>query len=314
MNIVLLIDPLPTLKAYKDSSVAIMRAAAQRGHQVYVAQPADLFWQHGQVMAQLSRLSLHQDTEHWYSVEDTVLRPIAESDVVLMRKDPPFDAEYLYATQLLSLAESAGARVYNAPQALRDFNEKLAIARFPQFTVPTLVSCRAKLLREFARTHADVILKPLDGMGGMEVFRVRPDGLNLNAIIESLTRQETRTIMAQCYIPEIIAGDKRILLIDGVPIPWALARMPAPGETRANLAAGGHGVAQPLSARDLDIAHTVGASLRDVGLMLVGLDVIGDYLTEINVTSPTGMVEIADQTGYSVADTLLDAIESRSGD
>ena len=309
MKLAFVIDPVSQLKAYKDSSVAMMREAAKRGHTLYVMRQQDLLLRDQQVLALVKPLLLTGATPGWYELGPAMGTPLHAFDAVLMRKDPPFDTEYLYTTHLLELAVTQGARVFNRPSALRDFNEKLAIARFPQFTVPTLVSRRADVIKQFLNEYGDVILKPLDGMGGAGIFRVRNEDANLNVIIETLTQLETRTIMAQRYIPEISAGDKRILLIDGQPVPYALARIPAKGETRGNLAAGGRGVAQPLSARDREIATTLGAVLRESGLFLVGLDVIGDYLTEINVTSPTGLVEITQQTDCNVAGLLLDALE-----
>jgi glutathione synthase len=235
--------------------------------------------------------------------------PLQDFDAVLMRKDPPFDMEYIYSTYLLELAEQQGARVYNRPGAIRDFNEKLAIARFAEFTPPTIVTRKESLVRAFLAEHGDIILKPLDGMGGASVFRLHAQDPNIGVIIETLTHFGRRTIMAQRFIPEIDQGDKRILLIAGTPVPYALARIPKPGETRGNLAAGGTGVAQLLSARDRAIAESLGPRLWALGLMLVGLDVIGDYLTEVNVTSPTCMQEIRDQTGFDSAALMIDAIE-----
>ena len=309
MKLAFILDPLDQLKAYKDSSVAMLREAAARGHALFALRQADLILRDGQVIGYVKALQVHADNKNWFTLGQVAATPLNQFDAVVMRKDPPFDTEYLYTTHLLELAQSHGARVFNRPAALRDFNEKLAIARFPQFTAPTLVTRRAFHLKAFIAEHGDVILKPLDGMGGAGIFRVRRDDANLNVIIETLTQLETRTVMAQRYIPEIVHGDKRILLIDGAPLPYALARIPAEGETRGNLAAGGRGVAQLLSARDMEIATTIGAALRELGLFLVGLDVIGDYLTEINVTSPTGFVEITQQTGYNVAGAFMDALE-----
>jgi glutathione synthase len=230
-------------------------------------------------------------------------------DAVLMRKDPPFDMEYIYSTYLLELAEKQGALVINSPRAVRDHNEKLAIAKFAQFTVPTLVTRVEQLIRDFLADHGDIILKPLDGMGGTSVFRLNRQDPNIGVVIETLTHNGRRTVMAQRFIAEIVKGDKRVLVIDGKPVPFALARIPKQGETRGNLAAGATGIAQPLTARDREIAETLGPDLRAQGLMLVGLDVIGDYLTEVNVTSPTCMREIADQTGFNVAALMIDALE-----
>jgi glutathione synthase len=246
----------------------------------------------------------------WYQIGEALTAPLHEFDAVLMRKDPPFDLEYVYSTYLLELAEAQGALVINSPRAIRDYNEKLAIAKFPQFTTPTLVTSQAHLIREFLSNYHDIILKPLDGMGGASVFRIHREDHNINVILETLTHYGTRTIMAQRYIPEIASGDKRILLIAGEPVPYALARIPKPGETRGNLAAGGTGKVQSLSERDKEIAEFLGPELAKQGLMLVGLDVIGNYLTEINVTSPTGMQEITRLSGFNVAGMMLDALEA----
>ncbi|HET9112560.1 MAG TPA: glutathione synthase [Burkholderiales bacterium] len=313
MKLAFIVDPLAGLKAYKDSSVAMMREAARRGHDLSVIEQRDLYLREGRPAAFASRIRLIDTTAGWYELSATSDTPLGAFDAVLMRKDPPFDTEYLYSTHLLELAQNQGVRVFNRPSALRDFNEKLAIARFPQFTVPTLVTRRADLIKDFLAEQRDVILKPLDGMGGSGIFRIRGGDANLNVIIETLTGLETRTVMAQRYIPEIVLGDKRILLIDGEAVPYALARIPAEGETRGNLAAGGKGVAQPLSARDREIAGTVGPVVRELGLFLVGLDVIGDYLTEINVTSPTGFTEITRQTDCNVASRFIDALERKCG-
>ncbi|NOT17706.1 MAG: glutathione synthase [Sulfuriferula sp.] len=309
MKFLFIIDPISTLKAYKDSTVAMMREAARRGHEICVVRPIDVLLRDGVVMADVCGVQISDDDANWYQLGVKLRLNLTAFEAVLMRKDPPFDTEYLYTTHLLSLAEQQGARVLNKPSMLRDFNEKLAIAKFAQFTVPTLVSRRAAEIKLFVAEQDDVILKPLDGMGGSSIFRVRTGEVNLNVILEVMTQLNTRTIMAQRYIPAISAGDKRILLINGVPVPFALARIPASGETRGNLAAGGHGVAQALTARDKEIADTIAPVLRDMGLFLVGLDVIGDYLTEINVTSPTGFVEITQQTDSNVASLLVDALE-----
>jgi glutathione synthase len=274
-----------------------------------VVRPEDILLRDGVVQADVKSVQVNVDDDAWYVLGAKTRLCLRDVDAVIMRKDPPFDTEYLYTTHLLSLAEQQGARVFNKPSMLREFNEKLAIAKFPQFTVPTLVSRRMDEIKSFIAEHGDVILKPLDGMGGSSIFRVHPEEMNLNVILEVMTQLSTRTIMAQRYIPAISAGDKRILLIDGVPVPYALARIPADGETRGNLAAGGRGVAQPLTERDKEIANTLGPVLRDLGLFLVGLDVIGDYLTEINVTSPTGFVEISKQTDSNVASIFVDALE-----
>jgi glutathione synthase len=309
MNFAFILDPLDTLKVYKDSSFAMMVEAASRGHALYVMQQQDVILQLGRVLGHARKLTLTGNEDDWYRAGEIDVMPLERFDAVLMRKDPPFDMEYIYSTYLLELAEAQGARVFNRPRALRDFNEKLAIAKFNEFTAPSLVTRRSELILKFLAQHQDVILKPLDGMAGQSVFRIREQDVNLNATIETLTQHGTRTIMSQRYIPEVVKGDKRILLIDGKPVPYALARIPKPGETRANLAAGGTGVAQPLSPRDQEIAVALGPQLGKEGLILVGLDVIGDYLTEINVTSPTCMREITDQTGFNVAGMMIDALE-----
>lgn len=309
MKLAIILDPLPGIKAYKDSTVAIMRDAARRGHSVFVIQQEELWLQAGAVQARARELALTEDLKAWYRIGDPAEFRLSEFDAALMRKDPPFDLEYLYSTYLLEIAERSGARVFNRPRALRDYNEKLGIMNFPELIPPTLVTRDEAHIRAFLDMHGDIILKPLDGMGGSSVFRLHRHDPNLGVVMETLTHYGRRTIMVQRYIPEISAGDKRILLIDGVPVPYALARIPKPGETRANLAAGGTGVAQPLSARDREIAQTVGPRVRAEGLLLVGLDVIGDYLTEINVTSPTGMQEITSQTGFEVAGMMMDAVE-----
>jgi glutathione synthase len=311
MKFLFIIDAVSTLKAYKDSTVAMLREAGRRGHELVVVRPVDILLRDGVVQANVRSIQVNDDDHAWYVLGAKARLCLQDVNAVIMRKDPPFDTEYLYTTHLLSLAERQGARIFNKPDMLREFNEKLAIARFPQFTVPTLVSCRMDEIKSFIAEHGDVILKPLDGMGGSSIFRVRTGEVNLNVILEVMTQLGTRTIMAQRYIPAISAGDKRILLIDGAPVPYALARIPVAGETRGNLAAGGRGVAQPLTERDSEIAQTLGAVLRDLGLFLVGLDVIGDYLTEINVTSPTGFVEITQQTDSNVASIFIDALERR---
>lgn len=309
MDIGIVLDPLEHIKTYKDSTFAIMREAVRRGHAVHVMEQHDLVLRNGQVAGSAARLHLLDDATHWYRVDAPVLRPLSGFGAILMRKDPPFDLEYVYSTYLLELSEADGARIFNRPQAIRDYNEKLSTAKFPELGPPTLVTRKAGLLKEFIDEHGDVILKPLDGMGGMSIFRVRQGDPNRNVIIETLTRLGAQTIMAQRYIPEIVDGDKRVLVIAGEPAPFCLARIPMAGETRGNLASGGTGVARPLTPRDREIALAVGPRLRAEGLLLVGLDVIGDYLTEINVTSPTCMQEIEQQTGFSVAAMFVDALE-----
>ncbi len=309
MQLAFILDPLDSIKSYKDSSYAMMEEAARRGHVLFAMHQEGLLSRDGQVRANAWPIELTGDKYAWYRLGEVSERPLSDFDAVLMRKDPPFDMEYVYSTYLLELAQRQGARVVNRPAALRDYNEKFSITGFTQFTVPSLVTRLETELRAFLAEQRDIVLKPLDGMGGASVFRVREGDPNIGVIIETLTHYGRRTIMAQRFIPEIVHGDKRILLIDGKAAPFALARIPKPGETRGNLAAGGRGVAQPLTARDREIAEAVGTSLREDGLMLVGLDVIGDYLTEINVTSPTGMREIHDQTGFNVAGMMIDALE-----
>lgn len=294
MKLLFILDPLSTLKSYKDTSLAMMRAAQARGHQLFVCEQHDWHLQGDLVRVDVQAFQFDA-ASGWQTSDPATVAP-AQFDAVLMRKDPPFDNEYLYSTYLLELAQQQGARIINDPASIRGWNEKLSVARFPQFAPPFIVTSKQEKILAFLAEHADIIVKPLDGMGGSGIFRLRQHDPNLYAILETLTRFETQTIMVQRYLPEIAQGDKRILMIHGEPMPYALARIPKAGETRGNLAAGGQGVAQPLSARDLEIAVTVGRSLKQHGLFLVGLDVIGDFLTEVNVTSPTGMVEIAAQS------------------
>jgi glutathione synthase len=288
----------------------MMRAAQQRGHAVFSCLQGDLFLRDG-VSARATRLSLTDNDEDWVRTHEAEERPLARFDAVLMRKDPPFDLEYITSTWLLSAAERAGARVFNAPGAVRDHNEKLAIAEFAPFMVPTLVTREAARLQAFVDEQRDAVLKRLDVMGGENVFRVRHDDPNRNVIIETISQGGARSVMAQRFIPEIRDGDKRVLLIDGKPVPHCLARIPKAGESRGNLAAGATGVAQPLSARQREIAAALGPLLAARGLLLVGLDVIGDWLTEVNVTSPTCFREIQDQTGFDVAGMFMDALEGK---
>jgi glutathione synthase len=309
MKLAFIVDPLDSFNLKKDSSFAIMREAARRGHELHVMEQADLFWEKQTVAGHSRRIHLTGNTHAWYRAENVQTTPLHRFDAILMRKDPPFDMEYVYSTYLLEMAERQGARVYNRPRSIRDYNEKLAIARFAQFTAPTLVTRRMGQLSGFLQEHGDIILKPLDGMGGSSIFRVRDGDPNTNVIIETLTAQGSRTIMAQRYIPEIVDGDKRVLVIGGVPVSHCLARIPQSGENRGNLAAGGTGVARPLTARDREIAETLGPQLMADGLLLVGLDVIGDYLTEVNVTSPTCFQEITAQSGVGVASILLNSME-----
>jgi glutathione synthase len=310
MKIVFLTDPLSEFKIYKDTTFAMMREAQARGHQVFAFGPNDLALESGDVVANVSRIHLTGEADAWYQAEAPQSLPLHGFDAVLQRKDPPFDMEYIYATYLLELAEQQGARVFNKPAAIRNHNEKLSIAQFSQFIAPTLVTRNEQRIRAFHKEHEDIILKPLDGMGGAGIFRIRQDGMNLGSVIEGLTMNGTQTIMVQRYIPEIAAGDKRILLIGGKVVPFALARIPQNGEVRGNLAAGGVGVAQELSARDIEIAQTLAPILFQRGLLLVGLDVIGSCLTEVNVTSPTCFQEIMQQKGFDVAGMFIDALEA----
>ncbi len=304
-------DPIGSIRTYKDSTFAMLLAARARGWEVRYMELADLYLDNGTACARHRGLEVTDRDHDWFAFTNEESGALGELDVVLMRKDPPFDTEYVYATHILELAEQAGALVVNRPQALRDTNEKLAIARFPQCAPPTLVTRDAARLRAFATKHGDVILKPLHGMGGTSVFRLRPADPNLSVVVETLTGHGTEYAMAQRFIPEIAAGDKRILLVDGAPVPYALARVPAPGETRGNLAAGATGQGVALSERDRWICAEVGPWLREQGLLFVGLDVIGDYLTEINVTSPTCIRELDAQYGLDIAGQLLDCIERR---
>ncbi len=308
MKIALILDPLDGLKTYKDTSVAIMREAARRGHALFVAEQSGLLLRGGAVRLQSSEFHF-REAASWYRLGEKTEQAPEAFDAILMRKDPPFDSEYVYSTYLLEIAEQQGARVFNRPRSIRDWNEKLSVARFAQFAPEFLVTRNSDEIRDFLAERGDIVVKPLDGMGGSGVFRLHREDHNIGVILETITHYDRRTVMAQRYLPEIKAGDKRILLIDGTPLPYALARIPKPGETRGNLAAGGTGVAQPLSLRDRQIAETVGVELKKAGLFLVGLDVIGDHLTEINVTSPTGMVEIAAQTDCDPAVLFMDALE-----
>jgi len=309
MRILFITDPLETFKTYKDSTYAMMSEAAARGHELFFCLQSQLSLAADVVEAVVRPLELTGDAHDWFRLGEAALQPLGTFDAVLMRKDPPFDMEYVTSTWLLELAERQGARVFNKPQAIRDHSEKLAIGQFPQFITPTLVTRDAGRIRAFHAEHQDIIVKPLDGMGGMGIFRVGPDAMNLGAIVETLGENGARTLMVQRYIPAIKEGDKRILLIGGKPVPYSLARIPQGSEIRGNLAAGGIGRAQELSARDREIAETLAPGLWKQGLLLVGLDVIGDYLTEVNVTSPTCFQEITQQTGFDVGAMFIDALE-----
>ena len=289
----------------------MMRAAQTRGHAVWACEQPSLHWLDGRVAAAAERISLTDNDEDWYRGHETEARALADFDAVLMRKDPPFDLEYVVSTWLLSAAVREGARVFNAPDAIRDHNEKLAIAEFARFAAPTLVSREPERIQAFIDAERDIVVKRLDVMGGENVFRVRADDPNRNVIVETISLGGARSVMAQRYIPEIAQGDKRVILIDGKAVPHCLARIPKEGDSRGNLAQGARGVAQPLSERHKEIAAAVGAVVAKRGLLVVGLDVIGDYLTEVNVTSPTCFREIQDQTGFDVSGMFLDALEKK---
>jgi glutathione synthase len=314
MHILFIADPLESFKIYKDTTFTMMREAQRRGHTLSACGPQDIMWQQGSpVVAYVRDITLTGQPDVWFTAQQQAPheRPQALKDfgAVVMRKDPPFDSEYFYATHLLEQAEREGAKVFNKPRALRDHPEKLAILEFQNYISPTLVTRNAEDVKRFHAEHRDIILKPLDGMGGMGIFRVKDDALNLGGIIETLNKDGAQTLMVQKFIPAITQGDKRVLVIGGKPVPYSLARIPQGTEVRGNLAVGGKGVAQPLSVRDREIAEALGPVLAARGLLLVGLDIIGDCLTEINVTSPTCFREIADQTGFDVAKMFIDALE-----
>jgi glutathione synthase len=311
LEFLFVIDAPDSLKAYKDTSVAMMRAAQKRGHAVWVCEQQSLHWREGRASAAAQRISLADDDEDWYRGHEVEVRPLKSFGATLMRKDPPFDLEYVTSTWLLSAAVREGARVFNAPDAIRDHNEKLAIAEFARFAAPTLVSREPERIQAFVDAERDVVVKRLDVMGGENVFRVRVDDPNRNVIVETISQGGRRTVMAQRFIPEIVQGDKRVLLIDGALVPHCLARIPKTGDSRGNLAAGARGVAQPLTKRHREIGEALGPALAKRGLLVVGLDVIGDYLTEVNVTSPTCFREIQDQTGFDVAGMFLDSLERK---
>jgi len=317
MDILFVADPIDTFKTYKDSTFAMMREAAGRGHAIYACIPSQMSWiQGGQVRAQCLKLELtgrvgtaEQELHDWYSVLSSQTMTLSAFDAIVMRKDPPFDSEYFYATHLLEQAQREGTRVFNQPAALRNHPEKMALMEFPQYAPPTLISRDPVQIRGFHAAYNDIILKPLDGMGGAGIFRIREDGMNLGSAIEALNRFGQQTIMVQQYQPAIAQGDKRILIIDGEPAPYVLARIPQGSEVRGNLAAGGRGVAQPLSDANRAVAKAIGEKLAPRGLLLIGLDMIGDHVTEINVTSPTCFQEIEQQTGFNVAGMFVDALE-----
>jgi glutathione synthase len=306
-----IMDPIGSINIKKDSTFAMLLAAQAKGWALYYMETNNLYLRDGEARASWRALSVKDDPQSWFQLESSQDGALAELDVILMRKDPPFDSEYLHTTHILAQAEAAGATVVNPPQALRDANEKLATAWFPQCAAPTVVTCCKDRLHRFLTEQGDIIIKPLDAMGGASIFRVRQGDPNTNVIFETLTDNESRFIMAQRFIPEISQGDKRILLIDGDPVPYALARIPAPGETRGNLAAGGQGVGVELTERDYWICQQVAPRLREMGLLFVGIDVIGDYLTEVNVTSPTCIRELDALYGLDIAGQLMDVIEAK---
>ncbi|MDP1684339.1 glutathione synthase [Hydrogenophaga sp.] len=311
MNILFVADPLVTFKTYKDTTFAMMRELQKRGHTLAACEPQHLQWQTGQpVTALVRRIELTGAADDWYRVLHQGREALHTFDAVLMRKDPPFDSEFFYATHLLEQAEREGAKVFNSPRALRDHPEKLALMEFAEFAPPTLVTRSPEAIRHFHADHKDIILKPLDGMGGMGIFRVGPDGMNLGSITETLNQDGATSVMVQAYLPAIVEGDKRLLLIGGKVAPFVLARIPQGSEVRGNLAVGGKGVAQPLSDTDRAIAEVVAPILAARGLLLVGLDMIGDKVTEINVTSPTCFQEIQQQTGFDVPAMFVDALEA----
>jgi len=301
-------DPIADIAFKKDTSLALLHAAQERGCELFYMEQSDLSIQNGKAMGRMAPLKVAMNPEHWFDLGDYREQPLAELNIILMRKDPPFDSEFIYSTYILERAEQEGVLVANKPQSLRDCNEKVFATAFPELMSPTIVTRRADLLKAFHKEHSDVIFKPLDGMGGSSIFRLRADDPNVSVIIETLTNHGSQQIMAQRFIPEITAGDKRILMIDGEPVPFCLARIPAQGETRGNLAAGGQGVTQPLSDENRVIAEKIGPILKEKGLYFVGLDIIGNHLTEINVTSPTCMREISRDSGIDVAGLLIDCL------
>jgi glutathione synthase len=307
----IVMDPISAITIKKDSSFAMLLAAQAKGWTLFYMEQQDLFLHQGIVSAEMKPLQVEENADNWYQLGNTETLALTELDVILMRKDPPFDMEYIYSTYLLEQAQSAGVLVVNHPQSLRDANEKLYTAWFPQCCPPTLVTRQSHLIRQFQTEHGDIILKPLDGMGGASIFRVKIDDPNTSVIIETLTEQGQKSVMAQKFIPEIVDGDKRILMINGEPVPYALARIPAQGETRGNLAAGGRAEGRPLNDHDRWICEQVGPTLREKGLIFVGLDVIGNYLTEINVTSPTCIRELDTQFNLNIAGDLMNSIEQQ---
>ncbi|OCG08991.1 glutathione synthase [Gilliamella sp. wkB178] len=308
----IVMDPISHIKIKKDTSFAMLQQAQKRGYQLFYMEMNDLFLSNGEAYATTRTVTVYNDKTHWFDFNEAQTIKLSELDVILMRKDPPFDTEYIYATYILERAEANGVLVVNKPQSLRDCNEKLFTAWFAEFTPETLVTRQSQQIKDFHKQHHDIILKPLDGMGGASIFRIKPDDANVSVIIETLTNRNTRYCMAQTFIPAIKDGDKRVLVIDGEPVPYCLARIPPQGETRGNLAAGGHGEVRALSESDWHIAKSIAPTLKQKGLLFVGLDIIGDKLTEINVTSPTCVLEIeAEHPNLSITGMLMDAIEQR---
>jgi len=311
VKIGVVMDPISAINYKKDSTMAMLWAAQDKNWQLYYMEQADLYLEQGKAMATMSQLKVFKDPEHWYELAEAEQHPLADLNIILMRKDPPFDNEFIYSSYILEAAEREGSLIVNKPQSLRDCNEKVFATQFPQCCPPVLVTRDSDRLKAFHQQYQDAIFKPLDGMGGSSIFRLKPEDPNVSVIIETLTKNGTETIMAQKYLPEIIDGDKRILMIDGEPLPYCLARVPLAGETRGNLAAGGTGVPQPLTDRDLWIANEIGPSLKARGLIFVGLDVIGNYLTEINVTSPTCIREIDNKYNLGIGALLMDCLEKK---
>jgi len=308
----IVMDPIEDISFKKDSSLAMLWAAQRKGWELWYMEQKDLYLRDGKVLAKMAPLSVDMNPDNFYDRGDYQVQELSSLDVILMRKDPPFDNEFIYTTHLLEMAAAEGnTLVVNRPQALRDYNEKIFATHFPQCCPPVLVTRRDDLLREFHAEYKDVIFKPLDGMGGTSIFRIQEEGVNLGVIIETLTKFGQETIMAQKFLPEIVDGDKRILLIDGEPVPYGLSRIPTGGETRGNLAAGGRGEGRPLTEREKWIAAQVGPTLKAQGILFAGLDVIGDYLTEVNVTSPTCIRELDNQFGLDIGMDLMNAIERK---
>jgi len=312
-DVVVVMDAIAGIKPAKDTTFALLLEAARRNYRLHYVQPGGVYLDQGRACAHVAALSVYDDITHWFSLGQSSTVVFGPDHIVLMRKDPPFDDQYLYDTHILSCAQQAGAKIVNDPQGLRDFNEKLAALLFPQCCPPTLVSRNVQQLKAFAHHHEQVVLKPLDGMGGRSIFRSGRSDPNLNVILETLTDEGHKLALAQRFIPEISQGDKRILLIDGQPVDYCLARIPQGDEFRGNLAVGGRGEGRLLSARDRWIAAQVGPQMRRRGMRLVGLDVIGDYLTEVNVTSPTCIRELDAQFGLNIAGQLFDALENENG-